>query len=81
MKLWEILKGIEEGTVKKGDQFRDISVQCFSIEIEYTGHELVYSKSMSDTTTRNTVVLSGEIYGEYEKIDKKCSQCGQIIKE
>jgi len=78
MKLWEILRDIDNNIIKKGDRFKAKDLPI-TLEIEYTGYELVYSHIMDDKKSRHVVTLQSEIDTLFEKVDNICAHCGQII--
>jgi len=92
MRLWEIIKLVDEKKLTKGDQFKAINIP-FDLVIEFDeDNSLVYAKIMGNTTKRKAVNLcSGELGAEYVKIETKteieyknimlCFACGAEFKE
>jgi len=78
MKLWEIIRDINDGKVKKGDQFNGIN-SIVDLIVEYDGSNLIYNTLMGDSTTRDVVTCcSGEMNTDFEKIIKiKFRQCNE----
>lgn len=66
MKLWKILRGINNGKIKNGDKFRLINAPI-TMTIGYVDGELIYLDIMGDKTSLNTGSLcSGEIDADFE---------------
>jgi hypothetical protein len=69
LKLWEIIKGINEGTVQKGDVFEGIK-SGINLSIEYDGSDLNYKNVMGLDASEDIVTLcSGEMNMEFVKSD------------
>lgn len=74
MRLWEIVKMADEGSLKEGDKFIGVSIPLVNplpikLIIEYDGYGLIYNTIMSDTTSKDNVTLcGGEIRTEYAKL-------------
>ena len=70
MKLWEIIKGINEDKYIDGDKFVAKNLLVTMI-LECEGQSLIYNNIMEDTISRNVVTLcSGEISVDYLKMEK-----------
>jgi len=81
MRLWEIIKLIDEKKLIKGDQFKAINIP-FDLVLEFDEDDsLVYARIMGNTTERKTVSCSGEMRIEFIQLLKRCLREFDMIKE